>query len=256
MPTSNQLALCLRRREQGESDLIVTLLTREAGKLAAVARGVRKPKSRQAPVCQLFALSRVQLATRGDHGGLPVLAQAQLEETFYDLRADLDRSARAAYLVELADLAIPDHEPQPTLFDLLLASLAALTTALEPRVVMHSFELQLLAELGLEPVLDRCAHCALPLGDEAALFDAPAGGLIHARHGGSAQATSVSPEAVRAMRRLLRPDAYELDLTTLRMPPMLARPVAAALRSAVRCFLDAEPRALAIIEQLADEPEP
>ena len=66
MPTSNQLALCLRRREQGESDLIVTFLTRDAGKLSVVARGVRKPRSRQAPVCQPFALSRLQLATRAD----------------------------------------------------------------------------------------------------------------------------------------------------------------------------------------------
>lgn len=254
MPTSNQLAVCLRRREHGEADLIVTFLTREAGKLSAVARGVRKPRSRHAPICQPFALSRVQLAARDDRAGLPVLAQAELLDTFYDLRADLDRAARAAYLLELADLALPEHEAQPALFDLLVTSLSVLQGAAEPRLVMHSFELRLLAELGLEPVLDRCAQCADPLGEEAVLFDAPAGGLIHARHGGSPLATGVSPDVVRVMRRLLRPEAYELDLATLRLPPPLARPLAAALRSAVRCGLDAEPKALAVIEQLGDEP--
>ena len=255
MPTSNELALCLRRREHGESDLIVTFLTREQGKLAVVARGVRKPRSRHAAVCQPFALARLQLATRAEGGGLPTLAQAELLETFYDLRADLDRSARAAYLLELCDLALPDHEPQPLLFDLLMASLTLLVGAADPRVVQHSFELRLLAELGLEPVLDRCTQCGQPLGEEPVLFDAAAGGLLHARHGGSPQSSGVSPEVVRAMRRLLRPEGYELDLASLRLPTTLARPLAVALRLAVRCFLDAEPKALAVIEQLGDPPD-
>ena len=61
MPSSNLTALCLRRRETGERDLVVTFLTREQGKLSVFARGVRKATARNASVCQPFALSIIQI---------------------------------------------------------------------------------------------------------------------------------------------------------------------------------------------------
>lgn len=246
MPAALQ-AICIRRTELREHDLIAGFLTREAGKLSAVARGVRRGAAKLAPVCQLAARSEIYLAVGR---GLATLAQATLADSHHGLRADVWKSARAAYLCELCDRALPETEPHEALYELLAEALTGLVAAEDGAGWQHSFELRLLAELGYAPVLDRCARGGDALAAEA-LFCPAAGGLIQPdrRERGEA-ATPVSPRAVRALRRLLDPAAYDLDLTTLAMPPDLERELREALDGYLSHHLEVELKSAGFMDSL------
>lgn len=241
-------ALCLRSREVGEHDLIVTYLTHDAGKLAVMARGVKRAKSRNAPLCGMFTRCKLRLAAGR---GLPVLAQGELLESHYALREDLWRAAYATYLCELTDRALPDAEPQPGVFELLLWSLTGLTLAPDGAALVHSYELRLLTALGYQPVLDGCARTGVEFTGEVAWFSPAAGGLIHpdALEPGEV-AVEVTPKVVRAMRRLLDPVGYEVDLLQLTIPPDLLPTIRAANRAQVRYYLETEPKSAEFLDQL------
>jgi DNA repair protein RecO (recombination protein O) len=241
-------AICLRRREVRERDLIVCYLTREHGKLSLVAKGVRRAASRNAPLCQPCALVRIQHVA--GHG-LGTLTQGELLDSLYDLRADLWRSAYATYLCELADHALPEGEPHAVVHDLLRATLCGLLVAADGAALVHSCELRLLGELGWEPVLDHCARCGEAFGEEAAVYCPDAGGLLHeSDHDPRDPALPVSPEVVRALRRLLRPDAYGLDLTAIHIPAAVAAGVREVTRAHLRCHLELVPKSLAFLDRL------
>ncbi|NUQ01331.1 MAG: DNA repair protein RecO, partial [Armatimonadetes bacterium] len=238
----------LRRTDYGEFDAVVTFLTRDAGKLACIARGVKRPRSKNSPACQMFVLSRLSLAAGRR---LPVLTQTDIVESFYGLREDVWRAAYATYLCELVDRALPDEEPHPGLYELLLATLRGVIASAEPEALAHSFELRLLAELGYEPVLDRCARCGEAIGEEEALFSPAAGGLVHVEeHDPREPAVQVSPRVVAAMRRLLRPERYEVDLLRTQIPSALAAPLRQAVRAHLAFHLETEPKSLRFLDQL------
>jgi DNA repair protein RecO (recombination protein O) len=189
----------------------------------------------------------VKIAT-GSH--LPVLTQAQLEDSFYPLREDIWRSAYAGYACELADRALPDGEPQDEVFELLLLTLRGLTQAPDGAALMHSFELRLLALLGYEPVLDRCVLCGQPVQDDARFLPA-AGGLAHAAEAPAGSGSlPIDPATVRALRRLLRPEDYDLDLSQIRIPPAVLRPLREITKRFLVYHLESEPKALGFLEQL------
>lgn len=248
MAAAIQDALCLRRREVGDWDLVVTFLTRDLGKQSLVARGVRRPKAKNAAVCQPFVLARLQCV---DGHKLGVLGQAQLVDSFYALREDLWRTAWATYVCELVELALPDGAPHPELFELLLGTLLGLVRAPDGAALAHSFELRLLAQLGWEPVLDTCAQCHEPFGDEDVVYAASAGGLLHVTDVEPGTATlAVTPAQVRALRRLLRPGDYGLELTQIAIPPAVAAGVRAVLEAHRRCHLEAQPKSAAFLDDL------
>ena len=240
--------ICLRRVDYGEADAIVTFLTRERGKLGCFAKGVKRANSRNAPVCQLFAVSRLQLV---EGKRLPLLAQSELLDSFYPLREDVWRTAYATFACELCDRALPDHEPAEAVFELLLTTLHQLAPAGEPEALIHSFELRLMATLGYQPVLDHCARCGGGIEEQCAVFCPAAGGLIHAEHHDPREeGVVVTPRVVKALRRLLQPDEYGLDLLHTHIPPPLATALREALAAHRRCYLETEPRSVQFLEQL------
>lgn len=240
--------LCLRRVDYGEHDAIVTFLTRDRGKLGALARGVKKPKSANAPACQMFVLSRLHLVP-GKR--LPILAQTEIVTSHYELREDLWTSAYATYLCELTDRALPEDEPVPEVYALLLQTLALLLEAEEPEAAVRSFELRLMAELGYQPVLDRCARCGERIDDETAMFCPAAGGLVHVDDADPREwSIEVDPRLVKALRRLLEPDRLGTDLARTHIPEPLAAPLREAVRGFLRCHLETEPKSAAFLDQL------
>lgn len=240
--------VCLRRVEVGEQHGVVTFMTREAGKLACMVRGLLGPKSKHAAACQMFVRSRLQIVPSLK---LPVLAQCDIVTSYYGLREDLLRSAWATYACELLDRALPDSEPHETSYELLLETLETLLTAADPAAPAHSFELRLLDDLGYRPVLDRCAVTGQPILGDHALFCPTAGGLV-APGACDAPGVPVDRRTVAAMRRLLEPEAYGFDLTATRVPEALAKPLRLALRAYVAHHLEAEPKSAAFLDQLLD----
>ena len=196
MPTYLTEGVILRRVDYGEADRILTVLTREHGKIGVIARGVRKSGSRLAAHTDLFARSRMQLA-RG-RGELDVLTQAETVGSTAPL-ADARRAACAAVCAELADRVLESNHPDEETFDLVVTALGDCTdTSRDPRAALVWLTRRMIDRLGYAPQLHRCASCSAPLPQTNAWFSAVAGGLLCDR------CAPVDPGAVECTVRVIK----------------------------------------------------
>jgi DNA repair protein RecO (recombination protein O) len=179
----------LRTWKLGEADRIVSILTREHGKVRAVAKGVRKPTSRFG--ARLEPTSHVALQLYHGRGELDIVTQVETLDRFSQLRRDFDHLARASAMLEAVEQLSPDREPNERVFDMLVRALRTLTTNTSPLVVA-AFFLKLLAVEGFEPVVDACVSCG---ADEPLVaFDVMEGGTLCAscRRGTALDAASLA----------------------------------------------------------------
>lgn len=167
-------ALVIRSREYGESDRLLTLFSREHGKIQAVAKGVRKPKSRQRAGAQLFTYAEYLL-----HKGktLDTVNQVSPKESFPHLWTDLEMSMSATAIAELLDLATIPGQPHPELFTLTFSSLFLMETC-DPAMVQCAYTLKLMNYLGYRPRFTECTECGQKVQGERLLFSPEAGGVV------------------------------------------------------------------------------
>lgn len=194
MPTFRDEGVVLRTMKLGEADRIVTFCTPEHGKVRAVAKGIRKPKSKLAG--RLEPLTQVQmLCWKGRE--LDVVQQVEVVDHFRAIREDLDRMPAAFTMLEAVDHVAVERQPMPGLFRSLTGALRTLAEQPSP-VLLGAFLLRLLELEGVGPVVDHCASC----GEDAELvaFDEHVGGfLCHSCRSGQ----GVSPETVVLVRQIL-----------------------------------------------------
>lgn len=165
-------AVVLRTIRLGEADRIVTMLTSEHGKVRAVAKGVRKVKSRIG--ARLEPLTHVDLLCwRGRE--LDIVSQVEVLDVFKGIRGDLERLGAAMTMAEIVDQSTVDHQHAPELYTLLVGALRALDATGAP-VVLGAFCLKLLATEGVGLITDRCANCGS--ADTLVAFDARLGGFL------------------------------------------------------------------------------
>jgi DNA repair protein RecO (recombination protein O) len=172
----NALALVVRGTDWSETSRIVTLFTREFGKVRALAKGGRRLRSNFEQAFDLLTVCRI-VFLRKAHGGLDLLTEAQVAERFPHLRTDLHALNVGYYVAELLSDGTQDYDPHPELFDAAVATLRGLASGgrqpavsavpAEQRADAHrspdpvsAFELVWLKELGYSPRLDACAVCA------------------------------------------------------------------------------------------------
>ncbi len=203
-PGTKLTAIVLRTVDYGESDRVVTLLSRERGKVSAFARGARASRRRFGGALEPFTLLAAEVRGRSS-SDLLGLESTAVVRGFGGIRGDLARIACAAYAAELARELVRDHEPNEELFDLLAAYLGALDGAPARPEGLRAFELGALGAAGLAPRLDACARCGEAL-DPAARghrFDPGQGGVLCGACGGAAPGAPVlSRAALEAMIRL------------------------------------------------------
>lgn len=164
-------AVVLRTMRLGEADKIVTFLGRGQGKIRAVAKGVRKTKSRFGGRLEPF--SQVSLVVWKGRSDLDTVTQVSVIEPFRIVREDLDRFALGEIMLEACDRVVVDRAPSPRTFRLLVDGLHALSTKASP-LVLAGFLLRLSALAGFAPSLERCAECGAP----AAWFSPVQGGAV------------------------------------------------------------------------------
>lgn len=177
MALYNAEAIVIRVRDFDEADKIAVLLTREEGKVQAVARGARRPRNRYAAATQLFTHVNAAMF----HGrSLDTLSQIDIVESFRNLREDLVRMAYATYSCELMDEMVKERQRHESTFLLLLTTLHLLNAQeMEPEPVLRAYELKLLSILGFRPSLEECVVCGKELGPGPVVRFAPAlGGVI------------------------------------------------------------------------------
>jgi DNA repair protein RecO (recombination protein O) len=167
-------AVVLRTMRLGEADRIVTLLGRASGKVRAVAKGVRKTRSRIGGRLEPFSHVSVML-WRG-RGDLDTVSQVEVVETFRHVREDLRKLALGEIMLEAADRVVQERERTPRAFTLLVDGLGGLDATGSP-LVLAAFLLRLAGVAGFAPRLDRCTECAAAAG----WFSPPQGGAVCGR---------------------------------------------------------------------------
>src|SRR5262245_16602230 len=151
-------ALVIRSTDVFESSRVLTLYTRELGKVSALAKGARRLKSPFQSSLDLLAVCDIVVLHKASDA-LDLLTEAVLTEHFDPLRRDLAAYYAGLYVAELLDALTIQHDPHPKLFDAAAVTLRHLgDPGLRPRRVLR-FELALLRELGLMPALEACVHC-------------------------------------------------------------------------------------------------
>jgi DNA repair protein RecO (recombination protein O) len=176
-PLRSSPAVILRWRAYGESDKIVTFLSRDFGKLTGIAKGARH--SRRRFVNSLEPLARVQINFRQrPASSLAFLESCDLLQPPRELTEPV-RFAYASYLAELTDQFTAEGEPVPELYALLDEGLAVLGTRPASGAFLRAFEIQLLSRAGYEPEFGHCRACrrALPT-DRPSFLDRQEGTLL------------------------------------------------------------------------------
>jgi len=199
-------AVVLRHSDWGEADRMLTLYTRQMGKVRAIAKGVRKVRSRKSGHLEPFTRVNLQLARGRD---LFIVIQAEAVDTYLGLRDNLVRVGYASYIVELLDRFTYDEDENPSLFRLLTDSLMRLDQESDPVLAIRYYEIRLLDQLGYRPELFRCVKCDAEIRPEDQYFSAAQGGVVCPRCGSSTpEARPVSMQALKYLRHFQR-SAYE-----------------------------------------------
>lgn len=141
-------AVLLRRRELRETSLLVTCLTRDAGKITGLMKGVRGPT--MAGYLEPFTVQMLVFYER-TRSEIDLVTQCDLAEAFLGIRQDFTKTAYASYFCELTDHLLQLHDPHPDVYALLVSCLEALETHPAPSQVGRVFEARLLASSGVLP---------------------------------------------------------------------------------------------------------
>lgn len=168
-------AIVLRRRDAGESDRCLTILSPELGKIDVVAKGARKAASRLAGVSDPLSSAILGIALGKKNR---FVTQAQPLASFRGLRTDYERLGFGLALTELYAAILPWEEPSPEMFELLRHSLRHLETHAKPMVAFLWAEVQLLAESGFLPQFDRCVVTEEPILEAQPFLSPHAGGYV------------------------------------------------------------------------------
>jgi DNA repair protein RecO (recombination protein O) len=177
---SDEPAFVLHRYDWSESSLILEVFTREYGRVALVAKGAKKPSSSFRPI--LLPLQPLRIAFGGD---AEIRTLKGAEWVGGQVMPTGDALLSGYYLNELVLRLLARDDPHPGLFDAYAPAVQVLASehgeALQP--ALRAFELVLLREIGLLPVLDLQTLALAPLAAQERYSLVPEGGLVQASHG-------------------------------------------------------------------------
>ncbi len=238
-------AIVLKHTNLGEADRILTLYTPNFGKLRAVAKGVRKPKSKLGGHVELLTRSAMMFA----HGrNLDIVTQSQTIDSFLPLRNDLWKTSCAFYLAELVDSFTEEQDENYPLYRLLLDALHWLENA-DAGLSLRYFEIHLLDHSGYRPQLLWCARCTGPLEPVTNLFSADAGGVLCPMCGhGDPFARPVSVNTLKVMRFFQSSDYA--SSRRLRIDPELSVELEQVIRYYLRYLLEREVKSVEFLDLL------
>jgi DNA repair protein RecO (recombination protein O) len=237
-------AIVLRQRRIGDVDKVITLYTAEHGKIEAVAKGVRRIKSRLAGYVEPLSHASFMLA----HGrNLDIVTGAETIETFQPLHDDLGRLSHALYAAELLDRATEERSENFALYRLLLDTLRRLSQRDDLDLVLRQFEMSLLGQLGYRPQLDVCVTCGDPLDEASTVWAAALGGTLCPNcHPPDVGVRPLSTNALRLLR-LLQSQSYQ-EVSRISVSAELASELERSLRDAVHHALERDVRSAKFLD--------
>lgn len=190
-------AVVLRHSDWGEADRLLSLYTREAGKVRAIAKGARKVRSRKAGHLEPFTRVQLQLARGHD---LFIVTQADTVDAYQPVREDLTLTGYAAYAVELLDRFTYEEGENSSLYRLLVETLERLAGHEDAFLSIRYYEVRLLDVLGFRPQLFQCVVGGETIQAEDQYFSSLLGGVVCPHC--AAQTNGIRPVSVDALRYL------------------------------------------------------
>ena len=191
-------AVVLRRRDLGEADRILTLYTRDYGKVRAVVKGVRKPTSRKAGHVELCTRLDALIARGRD---LDIVTQADLIDAYPALRDDLQHMTYALHFAELLDSFTEEGDANRAFYRLLIEGFQWLSVTADLRRTARYYELSILELAGYRPQLFACSICGEPLTARDQFYSHADGGVVCPGCGASnARARPLSLRALKVLR--------------------------------------------------------
>ena len=239
----------IRQYPLGEADRILTLLTRDIGKIRVVAKGLRRPKSRLSG--QMELLSRVSL-TASVGRDLDIVSEAQTVDRYPNLAQHLGKLSHAIYLCELLDGFTVEHSPNYETYRLAVDTLSRLESATDSWLVIRHFEMRLLDESGFMPELTQCVECGSTLEPRDHRFNLSAGGIACPACG-VGESTAVVPVHLNAMKvlRLLQRERSFDRLERLRISSTARYDVERLLTTHIRYILERELRSADFVRKVS-----
>ena len=245
-------AVVLKQTPLGEADRILALYTPDLGKVRAVAKGVRRTKSRLGGHLELLNQVSVSIAQGRN---LDVINEAQVVQTFQGLRGDLRPLSRALFVAELVEGFATEWSPNTPLYRLLVDVLGWLDSTERPDLLVPFFEMHLVDCCGYRPELYSCVECRTRLEPGDYLFDCSAGGVVC----NSCRATSGQPliplslNGMKVLRFLQREQAYS-RVEGLGVPPRLLSEIERLLRTYNRFLLERELKSAEFLDRVSVAP--
>jgi DNA repair protein RecO (recombination protein O) len=158
--------IVLKKQNLRETSVILTLFTKDFGKISGVMKGARGPKASIGGNPQVFSLNRVVFYER-KRGNLNSISQCDLKDFFDPIRNDLERTVYADYFLELVDSVMMEGDTNGDVYDLLFSSLRLLSRPVSAKRVARIFEIKLMDTAGFLPELKECVVCGRPVEHDA-----------------------------------------------------------------------------------------
>lgn len=205
--------LVIRQTKYSESDKILTIFTKEKGKIQAIAKGARRPKSQLMGSTEVFCYSEFLLYSGKS---LYNVNQGQIIEPFYALREDIYKLSYATFILELIDSSVPDEEPNDMLFELLIKTLKTLSEMKEDyNKLLLAFQIKYISFIGFRPQLNLCVSCGYDFQNNIK-FDIIEGGTVCEKcFSNNSQQLNISKNIIDLMRKLLYIKLEEIDKLTI-----------------------------------------
>lgn len=187
--------IIIKRTNLGEADRILTIYTKNRGKIKVLAKGVRKTLSKMAGHLEPFCLSDLVLA---EGRNLDTITGVETKKCFFSLRNNLKATRMAQYLAEITDKMTHENEKQPSIFHLFEETLDEINGS-QVDILVPFFELNFLAQMGYQPELNCCLQCKQKISEGNNFFDF-SGGLICERCG---KGRPITTPAIKVLRLFL-----------------------------------------------------
>jgi len=254
MSISKTEGIVLKHTNLGEADRILTILTRSNGKIKAIAKGCRKPKSSLLSSSEVFVFSEYVLYKGANFYHI---SQAVTRETFYNIRKDLLRLSYATYFAELAEAVSDEDIPSERLFLLLAKTLFYLSRENIPTGLLSlGYQLKLMDISGYRPSLSRCVVCRKS-SENYSSFSIELGGIVCRNCNtdeyiikNSGEVFRISQGTIEALKFLL--DIEISRLNTKKIDNTIFNEIERITRSFIQSHLDRKFKSLDFLDTVKD----
>lgn len=240
-------AIILKRRDFGEADRLLTILTPEHGKLDVIAKGARKPTSHKTGHVELFTRADMLIHRGRD---LDIAVQAEMTAPYLGIREDLQRGAYASYVAELLDRFLSEGEDDHNeVFQLMDETLYRLCHDDDPRLAVRYYEMRLLDLVGFRPELTECVVSREAIQPEDQFFSYALGGVVSPQSGHDGTALVPIPMVTLKLLRHMQRSAYS-HVKTVQITPALHDDVERVLLGYITYVLERKLQSIDFIRRI------